>query len=338
MSIQPPNIRPHEISVTEAIEPAYERVKQILFRPFNLNKWIVIGFCAWLAGLGEAGGGGGSGFNGGNQNFNGNGPEVREQFRQTYDHARTYVLANLNWILPLAAFLVVFCLGLWFVLLWLNSRGKFMFLHCVALDRAEIEVPWVQFKRPANSLFLFRLVLGVIQLVLVLPLVVFLAVTIIHMVLQNQANVPGILMSVGLGLCILVMVLLFSILHKFLTDFIVPLMFLRGGSCLDAWREFGRLLTQHFGKFVVYLLFQIVLSMAIGMLVLAAVLVTCCIAGCFMLLPFVGTVMLLPVLVFKRAYPLYYLAQFGPEYNVFPKPEAPPAEPVSPNFPLAPVS
>ena len=56
--------------------------------------------------------------------------------------------------------------------------------------------------------------------------------------------------------------------------------------------------------------------MAIGLLVLAVVLVTCCCAGCLLLLPFIGTVLLLPVLVFKRAYPLYYLAQYG--YDVFP--------------------
>jgi hypothetical protein len=46
-----------------------------------------------------------------------------------------------------------------------------------------------------------------------------------------------------------------------------------------------------------------------------------------MLLPFVGTVLLLPVLVFKRAYPLYYLAQFGPQYDLFPVPPALPAQP-----------
>jgi hypothetical protein len=46
--------------------------------------------------------------------------------------------------------------------------------------------------------------------------------------------------------------------------------------------------------------------------------VTCCIAGCLMALPYVGTVALLPVLVFKRSYSIYYLAQFGPAYNVFP--------------------
>ena len=30
-----------------------------------------------------------------------------------------------------------------------------------------------------------------------------------------------------------------------------------------------------------------------------------------------GTVLLLPVIMFKRAYSLHYLAQYGPAYNVF---------------------
>jgi len=50
-------------------------------------------------------------------------------------------------------------------------------------------------------------------------------------------------------------------------------------------------------------------------------LVTCCIAGCLFALPYLGTVFLLPILVFERAYSLHYLAQFGPDYDVF----APPA-------------
>ena len=64
MSIQSPSsCRPREISVVEPVSPALERVKQMLFKPFDLAKWITIGFCAWLAGLGESGGGG---FNYGN--------------------------------------------------------------------------------------------------------------------------------------------------------------------------------------------------------------------------------------------------------------------------------
>jgi hypothetical protein len=71
---------------------------------------------------------------------------------------------------------------------------------------------------------------------------------------------------------------------------------------------------------VLYILFQIVIAIALGMLVLAAMLVTCCIAGCVMAIPYVGTVLLLPLTTFKRAYSLYYFAQYGPAYNVFPPP------------------
>jgi hypothetical protein len=33
---------------------------------------------------------------------------------------------------------------------------------------------------------------------------------------------------------------------------------------------------------------------------------------------YLGIVVLFPVLVFKRSYSLYFLAQFGREYDVFP--------------------
>ena len=55
MSIGPVSTPPREISVAEPVSPALERVKRILFQPFDLGKWFVIGFCAWLAQLGEGG-------------------------------------------------------------------------------------------------------------------------------------------------------------------------------------------------------------------------------------------------------------------------------------------
>ena len=338
MTIQPLPGHPREIGVTEAIEPAYERVKQMLFKPFDITKWIVIGFCAWLAGFGESGGGGG-GFNGFNNafnnhhhNFNGNG---REQLQHFYEQARDYVAANFYWIAPVTIFVVVVLVTIWLLILWLSSRGKFMFLHCVALDRAEVEAPWMKFSGAGNSLFRFRLVVGLIGMVIMLPLVVFIILSILRMEMQGEPDVAGVLSAIGLGLAILGMSLVFALIHKFMVDFVVPIMFLRGGSCLAAWREFFALLSANPGKFTVYILFQIVLGMAIGALVVMVVLVTCCIAGCLMALPFVGTVLLLPVLVFKRAYPLYYLAQYGPQYNVFPASPVAPAASASPLQPLA---
>jgi hypothetical protein len=314
--IQPVATRPLEINVVEPISPALEQVKRMLFRPFDLGKWCVIGFCAWLAGLGESGGSGfhvptGGGHGGGAENF-----------RHEFDHAKDYVLSNLGWMVPLAAAVVVIGLGLWLLFLWLNSRGKFMFLHCVALDQAEVSRPWSQFAHEGNSLFLFRLGLGLIGWVLTLPLVVMIAVMIFRMVQRGEPDAGGILGAAALGLLLITVALVFAIIHKLTTDFVVPIMFLRRSRCLTAWKELRTLLSSHAGQFILYLLFSIVLAMAIGMMVVLAMIVTCCFC-CLMLLPYVGTVVVLPVLVFKRSYSLYFLAQFGREYDVFP-PATPP--------------
>ena len=334
MTIEPVSNRPREISVTEALEPAYERVKLILFKPFDLTKWIIIGFCAWLAGFGESGGGGGfNGFNHGGNHINGGGGG--EQLRHFYHEAREYVLVNLYWIVPVGVVVAVVLVTIWLLVLWLSSRGKFMFLHCVALNQAEVELPWRKHAGAANSLFRFRIVLTLIGLVLLVPLLGFIAIVIGRMVLQGEANVVGVMSALGLFLLFLLLVLVFALIHKFMVDFVVPILFLRGGTCLSAWRELSRLLAAHPGSFTLYILFQFVLAMAIGVIVLLAILATCCVLGCVMLIPFIGTVLLLPVLVFRRAYPLYYLAQFGPEFNVFPA-SAPPTAAITTLLPLEP--
>jgi hypothetical protein len=39
------------IAYFEPLSRAWQRMKQALFNPFNLNKWFIIGFNAFLAGL-----------------------------------------------------------------------------------------------------------------------------------------------------------------------------------------------------------------------------------------------------------------------------------------------
>src|SRR5712671_7813141 len=118
-------IQPARVSVTQPVSQAFDRVKLILFRPFNLEKWFVIGFCAWLAHFGEAGYGGRINFNAGSRR---GGANIQESF----ETARTYVMDNLSWIVPLAIALVVVAVALGVVMVWISSRGKFMFLNCVA--------------------------------------------------------------------------------------------------------------------------------------------------------------------------------------------------------------
>jgi hypothetical protein len=303
---------PQNISLTLPFSQAMQRVKVVLFQPFDAGKWFVIGFCAWLALLGEGGFHGGSGYNFG-QGPGGGGRNLSAAFEQ----ARDYVMNNLGWILPLAATLVVVGLAVWVVILWVSSRGQFMFLHCVTLNKAEVRAPWSKYRREANSLFRFRLVLALSWMALTLPLVAGAVILVVRMVQRGQASVGGVLGAVGCALATVALAIFLGVVAKLTKDFVVPIQLVRGGTCREGWRILLGLLSADVGSFILYFLFQIVLAMGILFCVAVIVLATCCIAGCFLLIPYLGTVLLLPVLMFKRAYSAYYLAQYGPGFDVF---------------------
>jgi hypothetical protein len=308
--IQPLPASSPDISVTLPVSQAIDRVKRVLFQPFDLGKWFVIGFCAWLAQLGERGGG--------NFNFNsGGGHGHGGSLRPELDHAWSYVLHNLYWILPVTALVAVLGIGLWLVFTWLNSRGKFMFLHCVAQNRAEVAVPWTRYGRQADSLFLFRIVLGLVGAVLFIPLVVLMVVVGVATFAHGHVEPLGIAGLVVLALGLIGLAVVFGLIAKLTIDFVVPIMAVRGCSCWTGWGVLRRLIAANLGHVLLYLLFQIVIGMVVGTLVLMVMVLTCC-CCCLLLLPYVGTVLLLPVLVFQRAYSAHYLAQYGRDFDVFP--------------------
>jgi hypothetical protein len=306
--------QPVNLSVTDPLDKAWARMKLVLFQPWDAGKWFVIGFCAWLAQLGQHGfSNPGGAFNVGSGNSHQSGVQAREGFEQ----AREYVTSNLYWLGPIILAVVIFGIGLWVVITWLNSRGQFMFLHCVSRNVAEVAVPWREYARQGNSLCLFRLALGIVGLLAIGTLVALLVVAIIGMVSAGRPDVGGIALAVGSFLTLLVLGLTFFLIGKLTTDFVVPIMLVRRCRCLAGWRELIRLFSGHLGHLLLYLLFQIVIAIIISSIVLVVILITCCLAGCLMALPYLGTVLMLPVLIFVRAYSAYYLAQFGREYDVF---------------------
>ncbi len=301
------------ISVIDPLGPAFERVSTILFRPFDLGKWLVIGFCAWLAYLGNGGGGGGGGGGNGRAQWNMN------DARHAIEEAKEFFLYNL-WIIPVGIMVLLFGIGLWIFLTWLSSRGRFMFLHCVAENKAEVKIPWVKFRERANSLFLFRIVVGFISLaVFIVPcvLVIFFILALISWPLFVLA-IPGLIMA---SLAFLFLVIVFWLVHRFTMDFVLTIMFLRIPfiGTTAAWREFWTLLSANKAYFALYALFRIVIAIAIGAVIVLGFCIgcCCCCASVLLLIPYIGTVILLPVFVFERSYSLYYLRQFGPQFDVF---------------------
>jgi hypothetical protein len=192
-----------------------------------------------------------------------------------------------------------------------------MFLHCVAENKAEVKIPWEKFRQHANSLFLFRIVLGLIGFAVTGLPILLLVGFIIIMIASKGPVLIGVLGGAVISLIIIALIITFSLIGKFTMDFVVPIMFLRTTSCRAGWREFLRVLSSNKGRFFLYILFQIVIGIAIGAIIMTGMCITCCCAACILAIPYIGTVLMLPLLVFKRAYSLLYLGQFGPELDVF---------------------
>jgi hypothetical protein len=311
--------KPNRVSVIDPITPAFERVKEMLFRPFDLRKWLVIGFCAWLAYLGTNGGGGGGGGGGSNWKVFNKPQERQAQIVEGINNAKEYVSDNLFWIIPVAVTMSVVIIGICLLITWLNSRGRFMFLHCVATNKAEIKIPWQKFKEHANNLFLFRIVLFIIGFFTVALPVIGIAFFVIMMVsgaVPSVASIPGIIVF---GLIIFALSIVLFLVKKFTFDFVVPIMFLRTANCLAGWREFLAILSVNKLRFALYILFQIVITIVIGTIITIGFCIGCCFCciSLLLLIPYIGTVILLPVSVFKRSYSLYYLQQYGPDFDVF---------------------
>ena len=300
------------ISVIDAVGAAYGRTKRVLFQPFDIGKWFVLGFCAWLAFLGE---GGGPGFNGG---VNFRAPRGRggmpPEFQAPLDWARDH----LPLVIVLGVCLLLVCTVIGVVLTWLQSRGKFMFLDGVVRNRGAVVEPWRQFRVQGNSLFWFRIVLGVIGLA-ALTLIAVLALGIAWVDIQagefGVAAVAGIITGV---LLFIPFVLVMVVIQLLLEDFVVPVMYLKGLRAWAAWGVFFReVVAGHFGAIILFYLLKIVLGLAAGLLTCLGCFMTCCLLGCLMALPYLGTVVLLPLFVFFRCYSLYFVQQCGPAWQVF---------------------
>jgi hypothetical protein len=194
-----------------------------------------------------------------------------------------------------------------------------MFLHCVAENKAEVKAPWRKFLNHGNSLCLFRICAGLIGF---LFFAVFLGGLAVAAALIGGSRPIFLITFIFLFPIAMVFGIAYAVFVKFTRDFVVPLMYLQNCTAVLAWKRFLELLGGHKGAFALYILFLIVINMAITLIIILAACLTMCCAACILSIPYIGTVLFLPVLVFKRAYSLYFLAQLGPEFDVFASIEA----------------
>src|SRR6266704_6514768 len=135
-----------KIEIFKPFGEAFELTKKILFQPFDLKKWFVIGFAAWLANLGVGGGG---------FNYQDNRREGVQKLNEAISQIPHPILVTGVCVL------IAFVLVLIVLFAWLRARGRFLFIDCIVKNRGAIAEPWRDFRKEGNSYFLFSLTAAV---------------------------------------------------------------------------------------------------------------------------------------------------------------------------------
>lgn len=294
-------------SVTAPIQYALTRTGRVLFKPFDIGKWFVLGFCAFLAYLGEGGGGGGTGWNvpGGG---GGGGPTSQP------GSPGNWISSHLTAIIVIGAAALLLIIAIVLVITWLKARGRFMFIDGIVRNRSAVVEPWKEYRFEGNSLFVFWVALSLAGLILfacVLVMCLFIAWPDIQQQQWGGDATTALITGIVIWIPLLILLALFGF---FLKHFMVPVMYIERCSAVDAmgiaWNE---LVAPNVGPVLLYILMRILVSIAIGALALLGTCATCCLAA----IPYIGTVILLPLYVFDQSYTLHFIEEFGPKWAVF---------------------
>ena len=299
------------IAYTKPLSRALGRMKRALFQPFDIGKWLALGFAAFLAGLTDWNNGGGSG----------SGGKKDVDWRDIFDFpylAWDWLCEHPGWF-TLIIFGLLVLIALFVLLTWLSSRGKFMFLDNVIHNRANITKPWYDFRWLGNSLFVWRLCFGFICFGLFVLFLVFCYLTLYELYDSYAPRSMMILAILGLILAGMLLLTIMGYISLFLEDFVIPIMYRNNLSILTAWGRFISLFTGHVLHFLLYGLLVFSLHVLVVICVIAAGLLTCCLGLILLMIPYIGSVITLPISFTFRAFSLEFLQQFGPEYAIFPE-------------------
>lgn len=285
------------VSYFGPLSAAWQRTRRQLF-PVRFQHWLVLGFSAWLAGLGESGGGGGGG----------SGTEIRgepDAFGGFTDGIAA-ALSGLEIMVLLVVLSMIAVLAL--VVLWISSRGKFIFLDNLVHEKAEIVNPWKEYAGLGWSLFVWRLLFTLVFLG-------FLVAGVAVGVGASQAGIPPLL---GLALITVgvATVLFFAYVVLFLENFVVPIMYAENISCMQAWVRFAEVALASPLAFFLYGIFQLGLGVALLVAVMIGGFLSCCLGFLLLIIPYVGTVLLLPALATLRLLGPEFLGQFNPSWRL----------------------
>lgn len=303
-----------QIRFIDPLSRGWGRMKKALFQPFDMKKWFLVGFTAFLAGLADChNGGGNNGGSRGRANFDLG--DVLGFPREAWE----WLIDNPGWFtLIVMGILLIFAIGI--LLTWLSSRGKFMFLDNVVHDRAEVSKPWHEFRTQGNSLFVWRFCFG---LIVFITIVAYLFMGYLVFSGLHEGDAPDqvfILTAIWMGLGFIALLIIVGYIDLFLDSFVVPIMYKNKISTVQGWRQFRKIYSSHVFHFIGYGLFSFFLMLLVIIGVIILCVLTCCLGFLLLIIPYINSVALLPLSYTFRAFSVEFLEQFGSDYHLFPRP------------------
>ncbi len=305
-----------KVNVSVCLNQAYARMKGLLF-PFDIQRWLTLGLCAWILTLGESGGGSGNwgrnwGKNAGdggvsqtvleklNTLFWGEGT-VFERFAAVLEMES----ATIQIIFYGAVLFLLVILAIALVIAYFQGRMNFVWLDNLLNDRSRIQPAYREYEKPGVDFFKGKLCID-IWFYLINLLLFGVVLYPGYQYLKESARVGewgsftaahGTFL-VLLGLLIAANVLV-SVYLALLFTFVPLIMYKTGLGFHDAWASFNNMLLNRKIQFIKYLFFNWIVDLAAGVLIGLIVLCSCCILAIPLMLPVIGSTMLLPWYVLR---------------------------------------
>jgi len=260
----------HTALVTESLKRAFAHTKQVLLEPFDLGRWLKLGFIAMFGGAMWRGGGSSGGSV---PNLPaGGGEEGGEPYEVTVE-ALSFLASALNYVIEHVGELIMVLVGLglvWlvivFVIVYIRCVFRFIFVDVVASEREpSIGSSWQQHYGQGLSLLGWVIVIALVPLALVL--IALLPIVVSGPLIFSGEPLSAIVGAGGIVTIILAFggaMVLLMIVHNLTDDFLVPAMYVDGGGVLAGWRKVFAAWRGQFWTIVIFYLLKLALAIGAG--------------------------------------------------------------------------
>jgi hypothetical protein len=366
------------ISAVDCVQPALQHTREQLFTHFRWGQWSRLALVGILAAELHVGG-----CNFGN--LGGNWPRVPKTNRGEFlpsdmtsilspfdsRHISSHISEHIGQFIGLIALGILVLFVLMVVFMYINSVFRFILFDSVLRRECSISQGWGRWHRAGRRFFLWQIVFLIstwllLAILLGLPLALAFAAGWMRDLREHVGRlIIGGILLVGLFIVFAVAAALVQALAK---DFLVPIMALEDLDFADGWHRLLAMIGREKGRYTVYLLLKLVLSIAAAILfsiiaiipalfifIPAVVAVIAAHAAgigwnvttislaiifgslLFLLLIYFVALVCVPGTVFFPAYAMHFLASRYPNLDALLHP-APPIPPPAPEMPPVPPS